>query len=182
MTYIWLRRELATRIIQHAFQEKPYEACGLIVGVQNEAYEAIPIPNIATDPMTQFEMDPAALSKHLPRLTDGGLSLLAFYHSHPNGSAIPSPSDIDEAAYPDIIHVLIGLKHQKPEINAWQIHNWRVNPIKIYMGDDKPKVNEDSPLSKAQTIAIIIGAIVAVALLIIMSVSLLPPASPIPSP
>jgi proteasome lid subunit RPN8/RPN11 len=182
MTYIWLRRELATTIIQHALQEKPHEACGLIVGVQNEAHKAIPIPNIATDPRTRFEMDSTALSTHLPSLTKDGLLLLAFYHSHPNGSAIPSPSDIEDAAYPDVIHVLIGLKHPKPEIKAWQIHNWRVTPVKIYVGDDAPKMDEDLPLSKAQTVAIIISAIVAVALLIIMSMSLLPPAPPIPTP
>ena len=38
------------------------------------------------------------------------LSILGVYHSHPAGVAEPSPTDIDEAMYPEWAYVIIGLE------------------------------------------------------------------------
>lgn len=79
-----LTPELITQIQQHAIEDFPNEACGLIV-----AGQYIRHPNLAEDP-TQFAMFPKdAVLEYLQAGT-----LEAFVHSHPGGPNFPSSADM----------------------------------------------------------------------------------------
>jgi proteasome lid subunit RPN8/RPN11 len=178
---LWLTDAQATTIIAHARAEAPHEACGLIGGVGYQAQQVIPIPNIAADPRRHYEMDPRALTNTLFALEHGGKSLLAFYHSHPFGDPIPSPTDVAQAYYPDTVYLIVGLREPDARLAAWHIHNGQVDPVTLHIGAQPPDMPPDSSLSRAQTIAIIISALLALILMLTLSLSLLPPAPPIPS-
>jgi proteasome lid subunit RPN8/RPN11 len=75
------------------------EVCGLIAGIDHHARILIPIANQLHSPI-RFRMDPLEQLRALDRIDNEALELLAIYHSHPNGPAIPSPTDVDEASYP----------------------------------------------------------------------------------
>ena len=55
--------------------------------------------------------------------------LLGIYHSHPNGPAIPSETDIAQAYYPEIAQFIISLKQSEPVVGAFLIENGRFQSI-----------------------------------------------------
>lgn len=182
MEYIWLTEKQVDEIIAHAHQDKPYEACGMLAGKTNQVLQVIPMQNIASDPKHRFEIDPIDLSRHLPQIESEGLSLLGFYHSHPNGDPIPSATDIKESTYPNTIQLIVGLKTKQAKLGAWMIDGLRVNPVKIHIGSSEPSYKPQRKLSNAQKNAIIIIAIVALFIMVVLSINLLPAPPEIPAP
>jgi proteasome lid subunit RPN8/RPN11 len=182
MSYLWLTEEQAKQIASHARDAAPLEACGLIAGEANRARLVIPVENIAKEPQTRFLMDVAALSKHLPALDTAGLHLMGFYHSHPDGEPIPSPTDVGEVTYPDVVHVIVGLKYREPRLAAWSIQHGRVARVELHIGDHPPESNQNPPLSRAQQAAVIITALIALSIVVVVSLYLLPPAPSITAP
>ncbi|WP_408591660.1 M67 family metallopeptidase [Novosphingobium sp.] len=76
----------------------PLEACGLLLGHDRHVAMAALCANVAPDPASHFEIDPAALiAAHRAERT-GGPRLLGYFHSHPNGLARPSATDAASAA------------------------------------------------------------------------------------
>jgi len=178
---LWLTSEQVDTIIAHARDVAPHEACGILAGRDNQVNRVIPAPNVADDPHHRFYIDPSALSRALSEINTARLDLIGFYHSHPNGEPIPSTTDINEAHYPDSLQVIIGLKHQTPKIAVWRIERSRVMRVELHIGDFAPTHATSHPaLSTAQRNAILLSAIIAVVVMLIVSISLLPPAPPIP--
>lgn len=172
--YLWLSREHALAIQQQALAESPNEICGIIVGRGQRATKVIPLPNIAENPSQHYRLDDLAFTNTFFQIQREGLSLLAFYHSHPKGDSIPSPTDIKHAAYPDIPYIIIGLRHE-PRFAAWLIRRDEVKSVELYIGTEIP-LQAPKQLSQAQRIAIIVAVVIAFAFMIILSLSLLPPA------
>jgi proteasome lid subunit RPN8/RPN11 len=97
-------------IAAHARRESPREVCGVLGGVGGHVKIVVPVANAAMNPSVAFVMDGAGLLGAFKQLARHGLDLLAFYHSHPPGSRWdPSPSDIAQAAYPDVLTVIVML-------------------------------------------------------------------------
>jgi proteasome lid subunit RPN8/RPN11 len=72
--------------------------------------------NVATDPASYFEIDPAALISTAKDVRSGGIPVLGFFHSHPNGMAAPSPTDVAQAEPDQHIWLIIANR----AITAWQ--------------------------------------------------------------
>lgn len=74
------------------------ERCGLIL----KNGDVIEVPNIATDPVNSYEMDPVEVLKYLDQVE-------ATWHTHPTSNAVLSHEDRDGfVAWPDWGHVIIG--------------------------------------------------------------------------
>jgi proteasome lid subunit RPN8/RPN11 len=73
------------------------ETCGLLFGSADRIYRAQPVENVAFRAEDTFEIDPRALFAALRAERAGGDKLIGHYHSHPNGSAEPSPRDLAAA-------------------------------------------------------------------------------------
>ena len=85
-------------IVGHAAVAWPVEACGLLMGRGDGVETAIAAANVAADPTTAFEIDPAALIAAHRAARSGAPPIVGWYHSHPNGVAAPSPTDAARAA------------------------------------------------------------------------------------
>lgn len=178
---MWLTDEQAQSITQHALQAAPHEACGLIGGRGSRAVEVTPVANIAAHPETTYYMEPAALVQTLLDFERRGLDLIGIYHSHPQGGVIPSPDDIRQAHYPDAVYLIAGVHQHSVELAAWRIHAGHVDRITLHLGPTPPEISQnEEPLSKIQQSVLILSAALAFLLLIVISVTLLPPAPPIP--
>lgn len=178
---LWLSDSQARQIAEHALAEAPHEACGLIAGVGSRAQRVISLPNAAADPQHHFEMDHRAFVRAMFEIESAGQALIAIYHSHPNGHPIPSSTDITQTNYFDTIQLIVGLRRRKAELGAWRIRASRiVERAHLHIGDAAPTDLDEGDLSRAQRAAIIISALLAVALLILVSLVLLPPAPPLP--
>jgi proteasome lid subunit RPN8/RPN11 len=116
-----IRRELE----QHAADEEPNEACGLLVLEQGRAVRYVRGRNRAASPY-RFELD---VDPETWFLEDEGYEL-AVFHSHPTDSARPSRTDLAN----------IGLWQGRPyvilsrptgELAAWRIRDRRAEPLEI---------------------------------------------------
>ena len=90
------------------------EICGLMIG-DAEVERLIATDNVADDPKTAFEIDPAALFSAIRNERAGGKRLLGYYHSHPVGPPEPSARDIAQATIDNRIWLIIG----EGRLTAW---------------------------------------------------------------
>ncbi|WP_034385128.1 Mov34/MPN/PAD-1 family protein [Deinococcus sp. YIM 77859] len=94
---------LAAALWAHADRAAPHECVGAIGGdVRGNVAEAValyPLANISPDPQRTYLADPGHLLRALRAMQAGGLTLVALYHSHPQGPARPSGTDTRLAAY-----------------------------------------------------------------------------------
>lgn len=167
----------AQQIVAHARADAPREACGIIAGRGETASEIIPIPNAAADPLHTYYMDERRLAEALISLEQRKLELVGFYHSHPNGEPLPSPTDTRQATYPDTPYLIVGLKGEA-KLAAWLLRRGQVTPVTLYIGSLPPA--EAPQTTPTQRAAVIISALIALAVLIVVSLTLLPPAPVIP--
>jgi proteasome lid subunit RPN8/RPN11 len=169
-------------IVEQAQAAAPYEVCGLIAGKMGVANHLFPIPNRSATPEQHYDMEPNALLKTYKDIDAVGEMLLAVYHSHPKSDPIPSQTDIRDATrhMPNVVHLIVSLKYDKPRLQAWYIHDEQVSRAELLVGNQKSR--NIQPLSKTQVLAIVLAILLAVALLLTISISLLPPAPPIPTP
>ncbi len=104
-----LPRSIVNQILTHAIRSRGVEVCGLVSAVDNTPEKVYPIRNCAEDTTVQYEMDPKQLIDAMRTIRDSNESLFAIYHSHPSTDAYPSPLDIEQAAYPEAVYLIVSL-------------------------------------------------------------------------
>lgn len=95
---IEVARSVLKRLLVEASAAHPNEACGLLLGRANRIETIVPAANVHPDPLTRFEIDPAALIAAHRAERAGGAVLLGYYHSHPAGHPRPSAIDCEHAS------------------------------------------------------------------------------------
>jgi desampylase len=87
------------------------EACGALLGHSDyiaswDISIALTVPNTAAEPNTHY-LIPGDTVRALERTADSsGLQIVGFFHSHPNGTAVPSPTDRDQA-WPGYVYAIV---------------------------------------------------------------------------
>jgi proteasome lid subunit RPN8/RPN11 len=94
-------------ILAEVASSPAHEICGLLLGEGFRIDRAVAAANVAHDPAQWFEIDPAALFAALRAERAGGPRVIGHYHSHPNGSAEPSPRDA-AAAEPGKLWLIVA--------------------------------------------------------------------------
>lgn len=96
-------------MIAHARFEAPNEACGLLAadddGLVREVYC---LTNAEASPKA-YSLDPTEHFRSLRHAEERGWHLAGVFHSHPNGPAQPSPSDVAQALEPEWVYVIVTL-------------------------------------------------------------------------
>ncbi|WP_114520627.1 M67 family metallopeptidase [Altererythrobacter sp. ZODW24] len=100
-------REVLDLIEEAARAAHPLECCGILFGEGGSITAAIPANNVHPDPATHFEVDAQALIDAHRAERNGGPKIAGYYHSHPNGLARPSATDIASAAHDGKIWAII---------------------------------------------------------------------------
>jgi len=177
--HLWLKPVLAQEIVAYARAAQPNECCGVILGHEDTAEQIMPVPNIADEPKYNYQMDEKILLKALYQAEHMQLEVIGFYHSHPRTDPIPSPTDTRLANYPDVAYVIAGLRNGEAHLAAWSIKRDQVKPIELVVSATKPII-EKTQLTIVQKRAIIASAIIAFIFMLVLSLSLLPPAPIIP--
>lgn len=99
-------------IIEDARKRAPQESCGLLV-----AGKYVPLPNVAEDPVANFEIDPTAVLE-----AQLGGKLQAIIHSHigPDAPNSPSRLDMEMQAAGDVPWGIVYLDPvYKPDLFFW---------------------------------------------------------------
>lgn len=106
--------------MSHAVSCLPAEACGLIaVDSSHRMRMAYPLTNVEASP-TRFTIEPGEHFGAVSHAESRGWDIGGVFHSHPSGSAVLSPTDVDQPHDPDWFHLVVGLA---PTIGlrAWRI-------------------------------------------------------------
>ncbi len=137
-----LPAEIRAGLIAHARAEYPNEMCGLIVGDKpaGEGGRAIRFErtrNKAASPY-RYEIDPEDLLRLTIATDDAGETFWGIVHSHTHTPAVPSPTDIGLAFYPDSLYLLVSLADDQadassgqPGIRAWRIVDGTVDEVPL---------------------------------------------------
>jgi proteasome lid subunit RPN8/RPN11 len=117
-----LSGEARRTLDEHVRRELPREACGLLIGRIESgdvvAVAAVPARNAAPG-HALFELDPRALLAADAQAQERSCEIVAIYHSHPDGNAVPSPRDVAECD-PAWAMLIVGA--------GGETRAWRVDP------------------------------------------------------
>jgi proteasome lid subunit RPN8/RPN11 len=99
-------------LIQAELEEnKPYEACGVLIGTINgmtaHAEKARPIRNVKRT-RRSFELDPKEHYKAWNEAEKNGKEIVGVYHTHPVSSAVPSLWDRETMQSDTSVRLIAG--------------------------------------------------------------------------
>lgn len=125
-----LKQEHWVKMLDHVCKLAPQEACGLIAGLEDIACEVIPITNTLHSPV-RYRMHPQEQLDAFNHIEAHGSELLGIYHSHPAGPAVPSATDVAEAAYPGVIHLIWSRSSGAWQCRAFIIEEDQVQEVAL---------------------------------------------------
>lgn len=124
--------EVVAGIIEHARAGYPNEACGLVIGSApvadgGRALRFVPCRNRAASPY-RYEIDPDDLLRLTIEAEDADEAFWAIVHSHVKSPAVPSPTDVGLAFYPEALYILVSLapEHADPVTGSPGVRAWRI--------------------------------------------------------
>ena len=119
-----IARALADEMIDHLLLERPNEGCGLLAGTKDMVTRVIKMTNEEASPV-RYKLVDLEYKRAQDLLDEDGLDLIGSFHSHTRTAAVPSPTDVKKSMG-DLIHVIVSLKDELPDIRAFRIvkENW----------------------------------------------------------
>lgn len=120
----------------HVAAITPMEACGLLAGKAGKCVHVFMIHNEEASP-THFRMDARQQYQAFLKMERKGWTLLAIYHSHPAGPAGPSRTDLAEAMYPGVAHLIWSLGRDGWECNAFLLEGGQVSPVELQVENEQ---------------------------------------------
>ena len=117
---------VAEELLAHARSELPNEACGLLAGdlASGRASRYLPARNAEASPL-RYTVHPDDLVRIIFGFEDAGEDLVGIFHSHTHTPAVPSPTDLRSAQYPDAFYLLATLADPgaspQASLRAWRI-------------------------------------------------------------
>ena len=122
----------------HIVALAPEEACGLLAGeVEGDTCQAlrvIPMHNMLHSPV-QYRMEPSEQLAAFNEIEAGGMELVGIYHSHPAGPEEPSPVDIAEAYYPEVVYLIWTRKSDAWQCKGYSVYDRDVCPVEILINE-----------------------------------------------
>ncbi len=125
-----LDQETYRVLVDRAWSDFPFEVCGLLGLRPDGGIVHFPVAN-AERSMTYYVMDGKELLRAMRTIEDEGWEL-AIYHSHTHTEAFPSRTDVELAAYPDALYLIVSLQDRdEPELRAFRIVEDRISEVPV---------------------------------------------------
>jgi [CysO sulfur-carrier protein]-S-L-cysteine hydrolase len=123
-------RSIYEELLEHAREEAPNECCGLIGGGNSEARTVYRARNAEASPL-RYNLDPQDQFRIMTEMEEKGEELSAIYHSHTASAAYPSQTDINLAAYPDALYLIVSLAEDEEPLRGFKIQNGGVSEVDL---------------------------------------------------
>jgi proteasome lid subunit RPN8/RPN11 len=104
-----ISRQLVNQLLHHAQNSPEAEVCGLVGGKEGKPTHYYPVKNSSETPSSRFLLDAEGQLEAMKAMRERGETLFAIYHSHPTSPAEPSATDLELAAYPEALYLIISL-------------------------------------------------------------------------
>lgn len=130
-----IKRHVIAGIEKHAWECTPHECCGLLSGRGDVIEQLYRLTNIAETPETRYFAEPRGIFQAQKLIRLRGENLMGIYHSHPRSPAYPSPTDVEQAYYPEAAYFIISLA-PKLELRAYRILAGHVEEVGFEIMDD----------------------------------------------
>ena len=118
-------------VFEHAREGYPHEACGLFGGRDGKVSTFYPMVNVAASG-TVYMLDSREQLEVMQKMDDSEEELIGIYHSHVASEAFPSPTDIEQAFYPDAAYVIVSLQQMgEPEMKAFWIRDGKISAEEV---------------------------------------------------
>ena len=130
---------VAEHMLAHARAELPNEACGLLAGdlATARATTFHPARNAEASPL-RYDVHPDDLVRIVFGIEDAGEDLVGIFHSHTHTPAVPSPTDLRTAQYPDAFYILATLSDPDAgpsvALRAWRILDGASTEVPLHIG------------------------------------------------
>jgi proteasome lid subunit RPN8/RPN11 len=117
-----LNEDAYGRMVAHAYDGLPLEACGLLGGDAGTGRVGVFYPcHNAAESSRVYTVD---ARDHLLADRDAerrGLEIIGVMHSHTHTEAYPSPTDVEQAPDPAWHYVIVSLKREAPVLRSYRI-------------------------------------------------------------
>ena len=120
-------------LIAHAREDDPNECCGMIGAGNGAATSIYKARNAEASPL-RYNLDPTDQFRIMTEMEERDEELAAIYHSHTKSPAYPSQTDINLAAYPDALYVIVSLLDGEEPVRAFRIGDGGVEEVEIDVG------------------------------------------------
>jgi proteasome lid subunit RPN8/RPN11 len=132
-------------IVDHARAAYPNEACSLVIGDRpaaegGRALRWEPTRNKAASPY-RYEIHPDDLLRLTLETEEADETFWGIVHSHVRSPAVPSPTDIGLAFYPEALYLLVSLDPAQADpatgelsLRAWRILDGAVEEVPLVIG------------------------------------------------
>ncbi len=139
---VTLPASIRDALVAHARAEYPNEMCGVILGDApaaggGSALRWEPARNEAASPY-RYRLHPDDLLRLTLATWEDDTVFWAIAHSHVRSPAVPSPTDIGAATYPDALYILVSLSEAEadaatgePSVRAWRIVDGAIDEVQL---------------------------------------------------
>jgi proteasome lid subunit RPN8/RPN11 len=132
---LFLKRDHWLQMLEDVKSRAQEEACGLVAGNGKTSSAVFPVTNELHSPI-RYRMDPQEQLEILIKLEEDDSDLLAIYHSHLGGPSRPSATDIAEALYPGVIHLIWYPAADEWACRGYLIDSSSIEEVEIILGED----------------------------------------------
>ncbi|HEU4980990.1 MAG TPA: M67 family metallopeptidase [Solirubrobacterales bacterium] len=122
--------QIYEELLDHARAEVPNECCGLIGGRDGETRTVYRARNAEASPL-RYNLDPRDQFRIMSEMEERGEDLSAIYHSHTASPAYPSQTDINLAAYPDALYLIVSLAEGEEPLRGFTITDGEVTEVEL---------------------------------------------------
>ncbi len=129
-----IQRDHWEQMLAHLRSVLPAEGCGLLAGAAGCSTAVFPVLNLLQSPV-RFRMDPQQQAEAFIAMQAQDWDLLAIYHSHPNGPAHPSATDLAEFYYPESFALIWSPESGSWECRGFTILDGVITPVGYRLGE-----------------------------------------------
>jgi proteasome lid subunit RPN8/RPN11 len=123
-------RRIYDELLAHAREDAPNECCGLVGGSDGAAATVYRAQNAEASPL-RYNLDPQDQFRIMSEMDEAGEELVGIYHSHTQSPAYPSQTDINLAAYPDAIYLIVSLAEGEEPLRGFNIVDGQVSEAEL---------------------------------------------------
>lgn len=134
---IQISRKLTNQLLHLAQLSPDAEVCGLVGSQNGVPCHCYPVANVAEQPRQRFLLDAGQQIQAMAKMREQEEELFAIYHSHPAAPAQPSSTDLELAAYPEALYLIISLNTKGIlEMRGFKIDQKTAREIPLTLSDE----------------------------------------------